>query len=444
MQLGVSPNDADRWSYPVIRERPSVGQDKEIGGQFSDRSNPDERHRSIKILDDEVQGMGHSLVTADAKTPQGRSTHQHGGRSKPKGFGHISTEPDSRIHQHLAASVHRLDDLNQRTGCRHGGIELTTTVIRDDYPGGSMVQGLHRSVAPQDPLHQHRHRSASHCGLQGVPGLEHGPLVEQVTAWLEELWSPKEISGRLTREHPNDPTMHVSHETIYQSLYVQGRGELRRELARCLRSGRTQRKAQGRIETRGRIKDMVMISERPAEVEDRAVPGHWEGDLVMGAGGRSAVGTLVERSTRYLLLLHLPDGKGAVEVEAAMKAAIATLPRELAKTITWDQGKEMARHSEFSIATGIPVYFCDPHSPWQRGSNENTNGLLRQYLPKGTDLSKQSTEDLARIQRSLNGRPRETLQFMTPSEKLAELVAFTGRIRQGKSRSPEGDRPESG
>ena len=180
------------------------------------------------------------------------------------------------------------------------------------------------------------------------------------------------------------------------------------------------------IETRGRIKDMVMISERPAEVEDRAVPGHWEGDLVMGAGGRSAVGTLVERSTRYLLLLHLPNGKGAVEVEAAMKAAIATLPAELAKTITWDQGKEMARHAEFRVATGIPVYFCDPHSPWQRGSNENTNGLLRQYLPKGTDLSKQSAEDLERIQRSLNGRPRETLQFMTPSEKLAEVIALTG------------------
>ena len=220
--------------------------------------------------------------------------------------------------------------------------------------------------------------------------------------------------------------MHSSHETISQSLFVQGREELRRELARFLRSGRTQRKAQGRIETRGRIKDMVMISERPAEVEDRAVPGHWEGDLVMGAGGRSAVGTLVERSTRYVLLLHLPNGKGAVEVEAAMKAAIATLPRELATTITWDQGKEMARHAEFSIATGIEVYFCDPHSPWQRGSNENTNGLLRHYLPKGTDLSKQSAEDLARIQRSLNGRPRETLGLMTPSEKLAEVIALTG------------------
>jgi IS30 family transposase len=256
--------------------------------------------------------------------------------------------------------------------------------------------------------------------------LDHAPLATQVTTWLEELWSPKEISGRLTVEHPNDDEMHVSHETIYQALYVQGRGELRRELARCLRSGRTQRKHQGRIETRGHIKDMVMISERPAEVDDRAVPGHWEGDLVMGAGNRSAVGTLVERSTRYLLLLHLPNGKGAVEVEEAMRRAITTLPSELAKSVTWDQGTEMTNHAAFSIATGIPVYFCDPHSPWQRGSNENTNGLLRQYLPKGTDLSIQSAEDLERIQRSLNGRPRETLGFMTPSERLAELVALTG------------------
>jgi IS30 family transposase len=271
------------------------------------------------------------------------------------------------------------------------------------------------------------HNRARRCAKRPKGSkLDHVPLATQVTAWLQELWSPKEISGRLTVKHPNDDEMHVSHETIYQALYVQGRGELRRELARCLRSGRTQRKHQGRIETRGHIKDMVMISERPAEVDDRAVPGHWEGDLVMGAGNRSAVGTLVERSTRYLLLLHLPNGKGAVEVEEAMRRAITTLPSELAKSVTWDQGTEMTNHAAFSIATGIPVYFCDPHSPWQRGSNENTNGLLRQYLPKGTDLSIQSAEDLERIQRSLNGRPRETLGFMTPSERLAELVALTG------------------
>jgi IS30 family transposase len=180
------------------------------------------------------------------------------------------------------------------------------------------------------------------------------------------------------------------------------------------------------VNTSGKIPDMVMISERPAEVEDRAVPGHWEGDLILGANNRSAVGTLVERSTRFVLLLHLGTDHGAAAVEEAMRKAIATLPNELVRSVTWDQGKEMANHKSFSVVTGVPIYFCDPHSPWQRGSNENTNGLLRQYMPKGTDLSKHSVEDLARIQRSLNGRPRKTLDYMMPVEKLAELVALTG------------------
>ena len=219
--------------------------------------------------------------------------------------------------------------------------------------------------------------------------------------------------------------MRVSHETIYQSLFVQGRGELRRELARCLRSGRTARKPRGAIEGRGRIPGMVMLSQRPAEADDRAVPGHWEGDLILGQGSRSAVGTLVERSTRMTLLLHLPDGKSAEQVEAAMREAVSKLPSSLARTITWDQGAEMAKHAAFTTATGIPIYFCDPHSPWQRGSNENTNGLLRQYLPKGTDLSVVSREELDAIQDSLNGRPRKTLGYLTPSEKLAEFLALT-------------------
>jgi IS30 family transposase len=251
-------------------------------------------------------------------------------------------------------------------------------------------------------------------------------LCEKVTTWLEEFWSPDEISRRLRREFPGDPTMQISHETIYQSLYVQGRGELRRELARCLRSGRAQRRPQGLVQKRGKIPDMVMISERPAEVADRAVPGHWEGDLIMGANGHSAVGTLVERSTRFVLLLHLGKDRSALAVEEAMKKAIATLPDELVRSVTWDQGKEMSNHQSFTVTTGVPIYFCDPHSPWQRGSNENTNGLLRQYMPKGTDLSKHSVEDLQRIQRSLNGRPRKTLDYMMPVEKLAELVALTG------------------
>ena len=255
--------------------------------------------------------------------------------------------------------------------------------------------------------------------------LRPGRLLEEVASRLEQLWSPDEIAVRLRLDHADDPQMRVSHETIYQSLFVQGRGELRRELARCLRSGRTARKPRGAIEGRGRIPGMVMLSQRPAEADDRAVPGHWEGDLILGQGSRSAVGTLVERSTRMTLLLHLPDGKSAEQVEAAMREAGSKLPSSLARTITWDQGAEMAKHAAFTTATGIPIYFCDPHSPWQRGSNENTNGLLRQYLPKGTDLSGLSRRELDMIQDSLNGRPRKTLGYLTPSEKLAEFLALT-------------------
>lgn len=250
-------------------------------------------------------------------------------------------------------------------------------------------------------------------------------LADIVTSWLKKLWSPEEISGCLRLKFAHDATMQISHETIYQSLFVQGRGELRRELTRCLRSGRTKRRPRGSVEPRGKIPNMVMISERPAEVEDRAVPGHWEGDLIIGKDGASAVGTLVERQTRLLLLLHLPDNHGAEAVEAAMREALCSLPGELARSVTWDQGSEMARHVKFTVATGVPVYFCDPHSPWQRGSNENTNGLLRQYMPKSTDLSQYSKEDLQRIQQSLNERPRKTLGYMTPLEKFTELVALS-------------------
>ncbi len=242
-------------------------------------------------------------------------------------------------------------------------------------------------------------------------------LRAQVMEWIGEWWSPDEIAQRLRVEFADDPMMWVSHETIYKSIFVQGRGELRRELARCLRSGRAVRRPQGRLEKRGQIPNRVMISERPAEVEDRAVPGHWEGDLIIGANGQSAVGTLVERSTRYVMLLQFPGGHTADAVNKEMAKAMGTLPAELARSVTWDQGTELNRHGAFTIATGIQVYFCDPHSPWQRGSNENTNGLLRQYMPKGTDLSLLTTRDLTRIARSLNNRPRKTLGYMKPSEK---------------------------
>lgn len=250
-------------------------------------------------------------------------------------------------------------------------------------------------------------------------------LLAYVTAGLEAWWSPEEIAKRSRIDFPDEPDMWLSHETIYQSLYVHGRTELRRDLHRCLRTGRAQRRPRSRIGTPGRITGMKMISERPTEADNRSVVGHWEGDLIIGKDGRSAVGTLVERTTRYLLLLHLPDGREATKVGAALQQAVAGLPKHLRRSLTWDQGREMAGHGEFTAETGMPVYFCDAHSPWQRGLNENTNGLLRQYMPKGTDLSLHSATDLERIAASLNDRPREVLGYMKPSEMFAEVIAST-------------------
>ena len=249
----------------------------------------------------------------------------------------------------------------------------------------------------------------------------------QVEHWLGKRWSPRQISARLVIEYPALARMRVSHETIYQSLYVQGRGALRRELVTDLRTGRAARRPRrpaGQRSGAGRIKNMVNISERPPEAADRAVPGHWEGDLILGQDGASAIGTLVERTTRFCLLLHLPNGRrDAATVEAAMTRAILTLPAHLRKSLTWDQGKEMARHAQITLATGLEIYFCDPHSPWQRGSNENTNGLLRQYFPKSTSLSRHSQNHLDAVAAELNGRPRQTLGWRTPAEALNDLLS---------------------
>jgi len=248
-----------------------------------------------------------------------------------------------------------------------------------------------------------------------------------VEAKLEKRWSPQQIADWLPRAYPKHPEMRVSHETIYMSLFVQGRGALRQELYRTLRQGRALRCPKGARQPSGKgiINDMVMISERPAEVEDRAVPGHWEGDLISGKGQRS-IGTLVERSTRYVMLVRLPDGKSAPAVRKALAKRIVTLPTELRRSITWDQGKELAEHVRFTIDTGVQIYFCDPKSPWQRGSNENTNGLLRQYFPKHSELSGYSQAQLNAVARELNGRPRRTLGGLSPSEAFAEAVASTG------------------
>ena len=251
-----------------------------------------------------------------------------------------------------------------------------------------------------------------------------------------KAWSPEQIASRLLRDFPEDETMRVSHEAIYQSLYVQGRGALKRELTACLRTGRALRLPRSRLRGRGRsfVTPEVMISERPAEAADRAVPGHWEGDLILGLGS-SAIGTLVERATRFTMLLHLPRmpghgdggrvkngpalaGHGAEAVRDAIARKIATLPAQLRRSLTWDQGAEMARHAELRIETGLSIFFCDPHSPWQRGSNENTNGLLRQYFPKGTDLAAHDAAHLDAVAHALNTRPRKTLGWKTPAEAL--------------------------
>jgi transposase, IS30 family len=289
-----------------------------------------------------------------------------------------------------------------------------STVGREIRAGGG--RRAYRALAAE--------RGAQRRSRRPKPGkLARSPrLLAAVESGLRARWSPQQISRRLRIDYPDDPMMRISHETIYRALFVQSRGELRRQLAANLRSGRTRRRQQGRVEQRGRIADMVPISERPPEVADRAVPGHWEGDLLVGKRGRSFIATLVERQTRYVLLARLGSDRSTEHVIAALKTRIADLPSHLVRSLTWDQGKELSAHAGLRQDTGIEIFFCDPHSPWQRGSNENTNGLLRQYLPKGTDLAAHSQADLDAIAAELNGRPRKTLRWLTPAEKMTELL----------------------
>ncbi len=270
-------------------------------------------------------------------------------------------------------------------------------------------------------------RRAQRCACRPKPVklAQRRRLRSAVEAKLALKWSPQQISRWLQGAYPGNPKMQVSHETIYMSLYVQGRGALRHELHRALRTGRALRRPKKSLPNgQGMIPHMVLISERPAEVEDRAVPGHWEGDLILGTR-KTSIGTLVERSTRYVMLLKLRDNT-AEAVRAAMSRKILALPAELRRSVTWDRGKEMSQHLRFTVDTGVQVYFCDPNSPWQRGTNENTNGLLRQYFPKGTDLSGFTQRQLDAVARELNERPRQTLAWVTPSQRLAEVVATTG------------------
>jgi IS30 family transposase len=347
--------------------------------------------------------------------------------------------------ERAASTISR--ELRRNAATRSGGLEYRATTAqwhaeraaRRPKPAKLAVNTALRSYV-QDRL----------AGAVATPGgaVIRGPAVpwkgrrhgrRQARRWAR-AWSPQQISRRLRRDFPDDGAMRISHEAIYQALYVQGRGALRRELTAFLRTGRALRVPRARSRGRGKshVDPEVLISQRPAEADDRAVPGHWEGDLILGLGS-SAIGTLVERTTRFTLLLHLPRmaghgvgarekngpalaGHGAEAVRDAITRTIATLPEALRRSLTWDQGAEMAEHPRLRIDTGLQVYFCDPHSPWQRGTNENTNGLLRQYFPKGTDLSLHGAEDLAAVGAALNARPRKTLGWRTPAEVLDEVL----------------------
>lgn len=294
-----------------------------------------------------------------------------------------------------------------------------TVISREVNNNGG--RSAYRAIRAQRRSDQYRTRPKSRL-------LETNKRLHDVVAdGLEKKWSPRQIGQRLREDFPEDDTMRVSHETVYQTLYLQARGELRTELKLALRQGRTRRVSRSRTTVaRGKIKDMVNISERPPEAEDRSVPGFWEGDLIIGKGNKSQIATLVERTTRFVMLVRIPYDRNAERVAGLLARKMETLPEFLRKSITWDQGKEMAEHAKFTIKTGIDIFFCDPHSPWQRGSNENTNGLLRQYFPKGTDLSGYSQAELDAVADELNDRPRETLNWKKPAEVLNKLLMDAG------------------
>lgn len=341
--------------------------------------------------------------------------HKIGGVCRPPG----TTYSDRYLNCEKRLEIARLREagLSLRAIGRRIGVNAST-VCRELNRNADPKTG-HYLPAKADRLAWERQRRPKPSKLSGHPELR-----QEVQAMLHRRYSPQEISGRLPVLHPGDEAMRVSHETIYQSIYVYPRGALKRELQASLRTGREVRRRRGRREMRGRIIGAVPIGQRPPEVEGRLVPGHHEGDLILGSkASNSAVGTIVERTTGYLTLLHLPSGHDADSVADAIIARMSELPPWFARTLTWDRGRELARHQRITQTTGINVYFADPYSPWQRGSNENINGLLREYLPKGTDLSTSTADDLQHIADELNDRPRKRFGYYTPREQLAKLLA---------------------
>lgn len=365
------------------------------------------------------------IVGIDVRTGKKwrNGSHAHIGKRKAAPPVHQEASPSGPSrYLREADRIHIADRLREKATVRAIAVELgrsPSTVSREIRRNRHPGNGHYRPHAAQARADARRPRPK-----RGKIG-QNRELRDFIQDHLTLRWSPEQICNALRARFPDRPEMHVTHETVYQALYVQGRGELRRELTRALRTGRARRrphrqaaKRQPRFTT-----PMVMISERPAEAEDRAVPGHWEGDLIIGKNSGSAIGTLVERSTRYLMLVHLPGDHSAASLRDALTDTVKTLPPHLVRSLTWDQGSEMAAHHAFSIATDIPVYFCDPGSPWQRGSNENTNGLLRQYFPKGTNLATHNRDHLDAVAAELNSRPRKTLGWETPAERLHKLLA---------------------
>jgi transposase, IS30 family len=365
--------------------------------------------------------------------------------------GHSMQEIARRLGR-AASTISR--ELRRNAATRSGGLEYRATTAQwhaERAARRPKQAKLARNAALRTYVEEHLAGVFIAPGGSPVPGpavswkgRRHGPRKDR--RWAN-AWSPEQIARRLPVDFPDDQAMRISHEAIYQALFVQGRGALHRELTACLRTGRALRMPRARTRGRGKsfISPEVMISRRPADAADRAVPGHWEGDLILGLGS-SAIGTLVERMTRFTLLLHLPRmtghgqeipvkngpalaGHGAEAVRDAITRTIITLPEQLRRSLTWDQGAEMAQHARLKVDAGVQVYFCDPHSPWQRGTNENTNGLLRQYFPKGTDLSMHNTNEIAAVAAALNSRPRKTLDWKTPAEMLGQLLLSANKDR---------------
>ena len=370
--------------------------------------------------------VGRGLSTADAAVAAGVS-EKSGGRWFRKGGGMPTVDLAEPSGRYLGFAER--EDIALRTaegaGVRQIARELgrSPSTVSRELGRNSPAQGKRRYRASKAQVRADDRARRPKLGKLAA----HPPLRDYVAMKLAgpSRWSPEQISARLALDWPDDERMRVSHESIYQALYVQGRGELRRELTRCLRTGRALRKPARRVDARisRRIPNMVMISERPGEADDRAVPGHWEGDLIIGSAAASQIGTLVERTTRFTMLCHLPAGRTAPEVNTAIITSMCRLPSELRRTLTWDQGRELTDHAHLAVEADLAVFFCDPHSPWQRGTNENTNGLLRQYFPRGSDLSAHSADDLAAVAAGLNGRPRKTLGWKTPAEAFTELLS---------------------